>query len=80
MDLYKKPTDRNQYLLTSSCHPSQTTKSVSFSLAFRIVRIFIEVEDREKIFGEIKEFLSQREYKKGMVDTAISKARAEPRL
>ena len=29
VDLFRKKTDRNQYLLTSSCHPVQTTKKHS---------------------------------------------------
>ena len=32
IDLFKKDTDRNQYLLTSSCHPIGCTKNIPFSL------------------------------------------------
>ena len=41
-DLFRKECDRNQYLLTSSCHPVQCTKNMPFSLALRIVRICSE--------------------------------------
>ena len=37
-DLYRKETDRNQYLLTSSSHPAHVTENIPFSLALRIVR------------------------------------------
>ena len=43
-DLYKKPTDRNQYLLTDSCHPAEVTNNIPLSLAMRIVRICTEPE------------------------------------
>ena len=39
IDLYKKKTDRNQYLLPSSCHPKSTTTLIPYSLSLRIVRI-----------------------------------------
>ena len=39
VDLYRKPTDRCQYLLPSSCHPAHVTENIPFSLAYRIVRI-----------------------------------------
>ena len=29
-NLFKKDTDRNQYLLPSSCHPTQTPKNIIF--------------------------------------------------
>ena len=60
-DLYKKPTDRNQYLLTSSCHPIQTTLNIPFSLALRIVRICAVEEEREQRFLELKLFFYWRE-------------------
>ena len=39
-DLYVKPTDKHQYLLKSSCHPSHTKQSIPFSMALRLRRIF----------------------------------------
>ena len=38
-DLYTKPTDNHQHLLSSSCHPQHTKTSIPFSLALRIRRI-----------------------------------------
>ena len=38
-DLYVKPTDKHQYLLKSSCHPSHTKQSIPFSMALRLRRI-----------------------------------------
>ena len=71
-DLYKKPTDRNQYLLTSSCHPNQTKLNIPFSLALRIVRICSVEEEREQRFAELKSFLMEREYTQGLVNSAIN--------
>lgn len=45
----------------------------------RIVRICSEVDARENRFGELKELLIAREYRPGMIHSAISKARAIPR-
>jgi hypothetical protein len=79
-DLYRKPTDKNQYLLTSSCHPPECLNSIPFSLALRINRICMEEITREKRFIELKEMLLDREYTPGIVNSAIAKARAIPRL
>ena len=78
-DLYRKPTDKNQYLLTSSCNPIECLDSIPFSLAMRINRICSEEEDRQFRFQELKEMLLSREYVKGVIDAAIAKARAIPR-
>jgi peptide-methionine (R)-S-oxide reductase len=37
-DLYRKETDKVQYLLPSSCHPSHIFKNVPYLLAPRLVR------------------------------------------
>ena len=79
VDLYKKPTDRNQYLLTSSCHPNSVTNNIPFSLALRIVRICSEVETRDKRLLELRQMLIDRDYRPGIIDAAITRAKAIPR-
>ena len=78
-DLYKKETDRNQYLLTSSCHPAHVTNNIPFSLALHIVRICSKPEDREKRFIDLKNMLLARDYSNKIIDAAIEKARNIPR-
>ena len=78
-DLYKKPTDRNQYLLTSSCHPAHCVENIPFSLALRIVRICTDMSTRDIRHQELKIMLIEREYPENMVDTALRKAKAIPR-
>ena len=74
-DLYRKDTDRNQYLLPSSCHPKQTTKSIPFSLGLRIVRNCSIFEDRNHRLRELKGLLVNRGYNSEMVDTALEKVK-----
>jgi hypothetical protein len=79
LDLYRKPTDQNMYLLPSSCHPPSCLQSIPYSLALRIVRICSDPESRETRFNELKQMLLAREYRPGMIEAAIIKARAVPR-
>ena len=79
-DLYRKETDRNMYLLPSSCHSPTCQDNIPFSLALRIVRICSFPETREFRFQELKSFLSDRGYRSGMIDAALAKARAIPRI
>ena len=53
-ELYRKPTDKNQYLLTSSCDPIDCFKSIPFSLAMRIVRICSGTQARDNRLQELK--------------------------
>ena len=78
-DLYRKPPDRNQYLLPSSCHPSECTSSIPFSLCMRITRICSENQAKENRFKELKTMLLDRDYTPGIIDAAIARARAIPR-
>ena len=39
-DLFTKPTDKHQHLLSSSCHPQHTKKAIQFSLARRLRLIY----------------------------------------
>ena len=75
IDLYKKKTDRNQYLLPSSCHPKSTTKSIPYSLSLRIVRICSKEENRDKRLHELKELLLARNYPESLIDRSIKKAK-----
>ena len=76
LDLYKKPTDRNQYLLTSSCHPAHCVENIPFYLALRIVRVCTDISTRDTRHTELKNMLMEREYPESMVDNALRKAKA----
>ena len=52
-DCYKKPTDRNQYLLPSSCHPKQTTLAIPSSLAIRIAIIYLDPNTKDQRLHEL---------------------------
>jgi hypothetical protein len=78
-DLYKKETDRNQYLLPSSCHPKQTTKSIPRSLGVRIVRICSNPEERDKRLEELRDLLVARQYPLGMVEATLEEVKLIPR-
>ena len=71
-DLYRKPSDRNKYLLPSSAHPSHVTKSTPYSLALRIVRNCSEPEARDMRLEELKEMLLARNYKLNIINECIT--------
>ena len=71
----RKPTDRNQYLLTSYCHPAHVSKNIPFSLALRIVRICTQPERRDTRLMELKDLLLSRGYRAGPLNEAINKAK-----
>ena len=75
VDLYKKPTDRNQYLLPSSCHPKTTTQNLPYSSALRIIRICTNPASRDKRLEQMKELFLARSYNKDVVERAIEKAK-----
>ena len=79
LDLHKKDTDKNMYLLPSSCHPPHQHENVPFSLAMRIVRICSLQESREKRFSELKQMFLDRGYRESIVEASIHKARNIPR-
>ena len=79
LDLYRKPTDRNKYLLPDSCQPYSNIENIPVSLAIRILRICTEADARERRFSELKEMLLDRNYPEGIINAAIHKARSIPR-
>ena len=78
-DLYRKPSDRVQYLLPTSCHPPHCADNIPYSLALRIIRICTDESERDLRLSELKEMLISRQYKRGLCDAAIEKALAVPR-
>jgi hypothetical protein len=59
-DLYSKPTDTNQYLLPSSCHPPHVTTSIPHSQALKIRRICSTGKSLKKRLGQLKNNLKRR--------------------
>ena len=78
-DLYVKPTDKHQYLLKSSCHPSHTKQSIPFSMALRLRRICLTDEFFNARSSALTTHLIKRGYKHRLVKDAVEKVRQIPR-
>ena len=63
-DLFTKPTDKHQHLLSSSCHPHHTKKAIPFRLALRLrLRRICSTDDEFKHrINELKTYLLVRGY------------------
>ena len=73
-DLYSKPTDKHQYLYSTSCHPKHTKTSLPYCLDLRLRRICSTDTLFQKRTHEMEHHLLQRGYKKGCIQDAINKA------
>ena len=62
-DLYVKPTDTHQYLLSTSAHPKHTKQSIPYSLALRLRRICSEDETYKFRTKQLLQYLTKRGYK-----------------
>ena len=68
-DLYTKPTDKHQHLLSSSYHPHHTKKAIPFSLALRIRRICSTDASFKLHTNELKTYLLARGYSNTFLDS-----------
>ena len=79
VDLFRKKTDRNQYLMPESCHSNGIIKNIPYSLALRIIRICTKTDQRDNRLQELKILLLQRKYPEPLINRALDRARLVPR-
>ena len=73
-DLYTKPTDKHQYLLISSCHPTHTKRAIPYSLALRLRRICSDSDTYKQRSQELINYLINRGYDLNFLKTQIKRA------
>ena len=74
IDLYVKPTDTQQYIMATSCHPSHTKRRVPSSQALRILRISSSKESANIRCTELVDCLVKRGYNKRKTNKRIERA------
>ena len=79
VDILKKETDRNQYFLSTSCHPAPTSKAIPYSLYLRIVRTCTDIIKRDIRLQKLKNSVLARVYSSRSWDAAIKRAKSIPR-
>ena len=79
-DLYVKPTESHQYLLSSSCHPFYCKKGIQYSKALRLNRICSNNEFFDEKCNDLGKYLSEKGSSEKMVRKEILRARAIPRV
>ena len=78
-DLYVKPIDSHQYILSSSCHPFYCKEGIPYSQALSLNRICSKNEFFDKRCNDLEKYLLERGYSEKMVRREILRARAIPR-
>src|SRR5690606_21925627 len=73
-NLYRKPTDKPQYLHFSSEHPHHTKISLPYCLALRCKRICSQEDLLENHFNILKNQFLNRGYPEKLIDNAIGRA------
>ena len=77
--LYKKPTDRQNYLHSKSEHPYSLKKSIAYSQALRIKRICSTQNEFEKHSSNLLQQLKKKAYHHDTLKEQIEKARTQER-
>ena len=70
-DVYMKPTDSHQYLLSSSCHPFYCKKGIPYSQALRLNRICSNNEFLDERCNGLEKYFLERGYSEKMVPKEI---------
>ena len=78
-DLYTKPTDTHQYLLSTSCHPRHCENGIAYSQALRLRRICFNDSNFSRHTQNFKMYLVSRGHSAKKVQQAINRARSVPR-
>ena len=73
-DLYVEPTDTQQYLMATSCHPNHTKRSILYSKALRILPICSSKESAKLHCTQIVDCLVKRGYNKIKTNKQIERA------
>ena len=73
-DLFTKPTDKHQHLLSSSCHPHHTKRAIPFSLALRLRHICSTDAKFKNHISELKTYLPARGYNNNFLEEQFLRA------
>ena len=78
-DVYYKPTDTHQYLMTTSCHPAHVKKSIFYSQGLRLRRIVSDGEKSKQRVNELKGWMEKRGYDGTTLDKDIERIEVKDR-
>ncbi|CAN7951906.1 unnamed protein product [Ixodes pacificus] len=74
--VYRKSSDRQEYLHYHSSHPRHCKNNIPYGQAHRFKRICSNESDFNSSAGQLRDVLDKQKYPKGIVDDAISRAAA----
>ena len=77
-DLYQKPTDSQQYVLFTSCHPSHIKRNMPLILSRRACTVIEKNKRKQEQLEKLKVILLKQGYPNGLIQYRINKALTIP--